>query len=197
MSAVAIELSRRQIGGSLHRIGHVLPTNKTGVGARHILITKLAETLGREGTARSPSAIENDLRFLVGQLALGLHLQKAAGQMNGAGDVPPTKLILLPNVHQKGSRLRLIVEPHLEVFEADDADRVSHVRKEIAVGLGHVSVFSNEGRSGELLSPFSDVTIIRVILAPHGKRQVGMIQRSPTSPDSAPQRADFAVLSPP
>ena len=72
-----------------------------------MLVAELLERLRGERRAVAGRAVDDDLRLAVGRDALDPRLEVAAGDVDGARDVPLVPLVLLADVDHERRRVRL------------------------------------------------------------------------------------------
>src|SRR6185369_12872531 len=87
MPAVADLLLARELLVLLDRQALVLPAAEAALHGDDVRVAELLENPAREQRARAAGAIGDDRRRLVGHLLLDLHLEEAARDGDGAGDV--------------------------------------------------------------------------------------------------------------
>jgi hypothetical protein len=98
-------------------------------------IAEILERLGRERAPHAARAVDDDVRVLVGEPLLGLHLEEAPRHVHGPRDEALAHLVLLSHVDDDVRLARL--DAPLDLVERDGADLGLHLREEVRVSLRH------------------------------------------------------------
>ena len=103
VALVAVALVGGERDGHLPGAALVLPLAEAA-GHRHdVGVAELLQGLGGEGRAHAAGAVDDDGGVVVGDLALDLALEVAAGDVEGAGQGALVVLVGLPDVEHDGA----------------------------------------------------------------------------------------------
>jgi hypothetical protein len=119
----------------LERVAHAAPRADAAVDVDDVLVAELEQGVGAERAARTAGAVERDRGRAVGDQALDLELEVAAGQRAGARDDAVFVLLGLADVDEDRRGLR--GEAISELLDRDLTDLRADVREHVLEGHRH------------------------------------------------------------